>query len=84
MSGVNQYLHNAETTDRVPPYHNEAYQYETEYAQQRYEDLSLLETHEENYNDQDLEQQEPAYNNYDQEDNAASNFMNAEATQYPT
>ncbi|KAJ8966345.1 hypothetical protein NQ314_003613 [Rhamnusium bicolor] len=84
MSGVNQYLHNAETTDRVPPYHNEAYQYETEYAQQRYEDLSLLETHEENYNDQDLEQQEPAYTNYDQEDNAASNFMNAEATQYPT
>ncbi|KAJ8931572.1 hypothetical protein NQ314_015498 [Rhamnusium bicolor] len=84
MSGVNQYLHNVETTDRVPPYHNEACQYETEYAQQRYEDLSLLETHEENYNDQDLEQQEPAYNNYDQEDNAASNFMNAEATQYPT
>ncbi|KAJ8963794.1 hypothetical protein NQ314_005374 [Rhamnusium bicolor] len=35
MSGVNQYLHNVETTDRVPPYHNEAYQYETEYAQQR-------------------------------------------------
>lgn len=84
MSGVNQYLHNTETTDHVPQYDNQAYHDISEYDGLRYEDVTFFQTYQENYDDQHPEQEESAPNNSDQNDNEASNFMNAEPTPYPT
>ena len=83
MSGVNHYLHNTEA-DHVPPYDNEEYHDVLEYDQSRYEDVTLFQTYQENHDNQYPEQQESAPNNADQNDNDASNFMNAELTPYPT